>query len=90
MSGTGVRYATRSASTGDKAKILSHHAKDAFEDALDQVKVEVSKVCSVNEGTQKKITTLMRYLDEAPTEVSLAIISSYTCTAIHNSEHSGD
>jgi hypothetical protein len=47
------------------------------------VKEEVSKVCSINEGTQKKITALMGYLDKAPTEVGL-LLSHPTCTAIHN------
>jgi hypothetical protein len=40
------------------------------------VKVEVAKVCSVGERTEKKIAVLMKYLDEAPTEVGPAIVSS--------------
>lgn len=78
MSDTGRRYPTRSTSniTTEKADaLLSHHVRDA----LDQVKEEVAKVCSVNEGTGKKIAALMGYLDEAPTEVGLAIVPSYVC-----------
>lgn len=71
MSGTGRRPTTRSTSySSDADSLLSHHTKDA----LDQVKEEVAKVCSVSEGTEKKIAALMGYLDEAPTEVGLAIV----------------
>jgi hypothetical protein len=49
------------------------------------VKEEVAKVCSVNEGTERKITALIKYLDEAPTEVGL-VVSCYMCmlfTPVH-------
>jgi hypothetical protein len=71
------QYLTRSTSnsTSDNTdSTLSHHTKDA----LDQVKEEVMRVCSVNQGTERKITSLMKYLDDAPTEVGL-VVSSYMC-----------
>ena len=68
------KRSTRSTSTSDNAdSALAHHTKDA----LDQVKEEVAKVCSVNKGTEKKIAELIGYLDEAPTEVGI-VVSSYT------------
>jgi hypothetical protein len=42
------------------------------------VKEEVARVCSVNEGTERKIAALIKYLDEAPTEACL-VIPSYMC-----------
>jgi hypothetical protein len=82
MSGNSKRYNTRAS---NNACDLSYSA----EDTLNQVKDGVSKICSLNEGTQKKITELVGYLDTAPNEVGLATVSSLLCTVIHSSVHKG-
>lgn len=73
-SGNTSGQSTRSASNRDRANshLLSHRTRDAF----DQMKEEVAKVRSLNEGTMKKIAKLIEYLDEVQTEVSL-VVSSY-------------
>jgi hypothetical protein len=68
MSGNNKRYNTRSSSNVDAG--LSHDVKDT----LDQVTDEVQRVCSVNEGTGKKIDSLMAYLDKAQIQVCFAIV----------------
>jgi len=78
------RYTTRSSSKADA--VLPYHITDV----LEQVKTKVASICSVNEVTEKKINALTAYLDEAPTEVGLAIVSFYVCAAIHDSVYKGN
>jgi hypothetical protein len=71
MNGSGKRPNTRASSNTSG---LAYHTNEL----LDEVISGVSKICSVNEGTQEKVAALMEHLDKAPTQVGLILcVRSY-------------